>query len=94
MLVAMSTNRTHGRRRAGSVRFDPYIKIQWWIPRNVSWRDVQRRFDTVADAITFAIGHVDGDAGPDNRFRLMSVTMDGRGPVGTYTAVNGEAVAE
>lgn len=61
-------------RRAGSVRFDPYYKVQWWDVRSSAWRDVQKRFvDKPA-----ARRHASTITG---RTRLMEVTMDGRAPV-------------
>lgn len=62
-------------RRTGSVRFDPYFKIQVW--RDTyngkplrSWMDIQQTYATEEAAReAFPLGE---------RCRLMRVTMDGR----------------
>lgn len=60
-------------RRRGSVRFDPYYKVQWYDAAVMAWRDVQTRHDTLAEAIA---------AFPRGRTcRVMEVTMHGRHPV-------------
>ena len=61
------------RRRAGSVRFDPYYKLQLWDAVSVAWFDVQRRFDTPEDARAAT------PAGA--RSRVMLVTESGRRPL-------------
>lgn len=58
------------RRERGSVRFDPYYKVQVWDPITMAWRDIQRRHDTFADAeAAFVAG---------KRCRVMVVTEGGR----------------
>lgn len=64
---------TYGRRRRGSARFDPYYKCQFWRPLDMSWEDVQVRYDT-EDAARAAFT-------PGKRWRLMRVDMRGRAPV-------------
>lgn len=64
-------------RRSGSVRFDPYYKIQWYDPVSVSWRDVQRRFATPEAAHRYAPALCPSVA---PRYRLMVVDMAGRAP--------------
>lgn len=70
-------------RTAGSVRFDPYYKIQTYDPRSLTWRDVQRSYPSAADAVAaFRRDHTD----PSIRVRVMEVTEAGRAPVpGTDT---------
>lgn len=64
----MSRRRTHG-----SVRFDPYHKIQWYDVRSMTWRDVQKHYDTADEAIA---------AFPaDKRCRVMFITEHGRYPL-------------
>lgn len=71
------------RRRAGSVRFDAYYKVQWWVATSLSWRDVQRRFDTEADAAAWARANVPGalEGQPVTSARIMRIAVDGRAPV-------------
>lgn len=64
------------RRTAGSVRFDPYWKVQVWQPTSLAWRDIQRAHATPAAAWAAA----DRDA-PGQRVRLMHVYPGGRAPV-------------
>lgn len=73
------------RRRAGSVRFDAYYKVQWWAATSLSWRDVQRRFDTADDAEAWARGNVPGalEGQPVTAARIMRIAVDGRAPVNT-----------
>jgi len=63
-------------RRPGSVRFDPYWKIQYWDDLSIAWRDVQMSFVSPSTAIAAAPGEVPVKA----RFRLMEVRPDGRTP--------------
>lgn len=63
-----------GRRRAGSVRFDPYYKVQTWDARSSTWVDIQKRFDTESEARVRA-------AAVGGRTRLMRISETGRGPV-------------
>lgn len=80
-----------GARRAGSVRFDPYFKIQWNDPITMAWRDVQRRFDRAADAV----GQI-ADLTPANCLgvRLMLITEDGRRPMELGEALAYDADAQ
>ena len=64
------------RRQAGSVRFDPYYKVQYWVPRSQAWRDVQRSFAAEADAEVWAATRYRA-----GEWRLMYVTEAGRRPV-------------
>lgn len=70
------------RRRAGSVTFDPYYKVQWWDATTVAWRDVQRAFPDQTEARQYAPGLVPAEA---TRCRLMEVTMAGRRPLEEFT---------
>lgn len=61
------------RRKPGSVRFDPYYKVQLWEPRSLSWMDVQRKHDSAEEArAAFPAGQ---------RCRVMEITMEGRRPL-------------
>lgn len=62
------------RRRAGSVRFDPYYKLQRWDGRSAAWRDVQKAHVTAEQAKDTAT--------EPGRYRVMEVTEEGRGPTG------------
>ena len=60
-------------RTRGSVRFDPYYKVQWFDERAMAWRDIQRAHPTEQDAIgAFECG---------KRCRVMQITMQGRHPL-------------
>lgn len=63
----------HRRRTAGSARFDPYYKIQYWQPRSCAWLDYQRQYETVEAAEAVAARLY-----PDTEWRLMYVTDAGR----------------
>jgi len=71
----MSTARTAttGRRRPGSVRFDPYWKVQVWEDRSLTWKDVQKAHPSPEQAWAAA------PAG--QTVRLMHVYPGGRAPV-------------
>jgi hypothetical protein len=75
---------SYGTRKAGSVRFDPYYKVQWWDERSLTWRDHQQAFPTpqVAEAFTdiLADAILEG-AGTPPTFRVMEITMEGRHPL-------------
>jgi hypothetical protein len=62
------------KRRAGSVRFDPYFKVQRWEPRSAVWIDVQRAYETPEDALR-AAGLLAG------KTRVMEIDEDGRRPL-------------
>jgi hypothetical protein len=47
--TAMNTTKTH-KRTAGSCRFDPYYKLEWYDHRIGAWRPLQRSFATFAEA--------------------------------------------
>lgn len=68
---------SHGPRKAGSVRFDPYYKVQWWDERSLTWRDIQEAHPTEDDARAHIIEHL----GPERQYRIMEVTMTGRSPL-------------
>jgi hypothetical protein len=59
-----------GVRKRGSVRFSPYFKVEWFDPRSVVWRVIQKRFATKAEADASALGMA-------HRWRVMRVTMNG-----------------
>jgi hypothetical protein len=60
-------------RQRGSVRFDPYYKVQVWDTINLAWRDIQRAYPSVPEALA---------ARPRGRTcRLMEITMQGRHPL-------------
>lgn len=66
-------------RTTGSVRFDPYWKVQTWEATDKAgkplraWVDVQVRHLTIEAAVDAYV--------PGKRCRLMAVTMAGRAPV-------------
>jgi hypothetical protein len=61
-------------RTRGSVRFDPYYKLQWFDDTVMAWRDIQRQYASPAEAA--------GDIGRGARvWRLMEITMHGRHPM-------------
>jgi hypothetical protein len=62
-----------GRRRAGSVRFAPYYKVQWRDERLGAWVDVQRQHASLAEARAAFL--------PGVRCRVMEITMAGRRPL-------------
>lgn len=62
------------KRRPGSVRFDPYFKVQRWEPRSAVWIDVQRAYPTEDDARR-AAGLLAG------RTRIMEIDENGRRPL-------------
>ena len=60
-------------RQRGTVRFDPYFKVQTWEPRSYTWQDVQRQHPTVDEAkAAYPRGR---------RCRVMRITMEGRSPL-------------
>ena len=63
----------YSKRQRGSVRFDPYYKVQWYDGTVMAWRDVQRQHDSLANAVA---GFV-----PGRTCRVMEITMHGRHPV-------------
>jgi len=65
-------------RRAGSVRFDPYLKVQWYEERSLSWRDVQRSLPDDEAAVRLLAPTI---VPPGSRWRLMRVTPEGRSPL-------------
>lgn len=66
-------------RQAGSVRFDPYWKVQWYDERSLTWRDVQKAHQTITDAWDAADDFTEGADGATTR--LMEITMGGRHPI-------------
>lgn len=71
------------RRQAGSVRFDPYWKVQWWDERSLTWRDIQKAHHSREEADQ-AIDQED-----NGTYRLMKVTETGRAPEPDSTRVKG-----
>jgi hypothetical protein len=59
------------KRTRGSVRFDPYYKVQWRDEVSLTWRDVQRAYPTEAEASEASA--LDG-----RRCRIMEISMQGR----------------
>lgn len=60
-------------RRPGSARFDPYFKVQWYDPRSLSWRDIQKAHTSrKAAEAAFVAGKA---------CRVMAVSEQGRRPV-------------
>jgi hypothetical protein len=60
-------------RTAGSARFEPYFKAQWFDSISLAWKDVQRAHPTEAEArATFT---------PDKQWRVMRITPTGRHPL-------------
>lgn len=69
----MSTPERRQSRRAGTVRFATYWKVQVWQPTSLAWRDVQKAHDTEEEA---------WEAAPAGQaVRLMRVYPGGREPV-------------
>jgi len=66
------------RRRAGSARFDPYYKVQWWDATGLAWRDIQRSWADDEDDAARAWAAARYRAG---EWRLMYITEAGRTPV-------------
>lgn len=58
-------------RRGGSARFATYWKIQLWEARSLTWKDIQRTYDSAEAAWAEA---------PEGA-RLMEVSMAGRKPI-------------
>ncbi len=64
------------RRRPGSVRFDPYYKVQVWQPRSLAWRDIQKAHDTEEEGWAAAAIEAPGEL-----VRLMRIYPGGREPL-------------
>lgn len=63
-------------RTTSSVRFTAYYKVQRWEARSLAWKDVQRSFATVEEAVASApAGERDVD------WRVMEITESGRHPL-------------
>jgi hypothetical protein len=62
------------KRVSGSVRFDPYYKLQTWSSRSSVWIDVQKTYET-HEAARQAAAEV------SDRWRIMVVWPGGRRPV-------------
>lgn len=60
-------------RKHGSVRFDPYYKVQWFDPRSITWRDVQKAYPTPEAAQAAFL--------TEKKCRVMHITMKGRSPL-------------
>lgn len=65
-------------RRAGSVRFAPYYKLQWFDPHALAWRDVQQAFPTPQAALEASLTQT---VDPPRAWRIMEITMHGRRPL-------------
>lgn len=72
-----------GRRQPGSVRFDPYYKLQWWEARSLAWRDVQRSFDELDPECMAEARKLAQEFG---KARIMRITPEGREPVQEVSA--------
>lgn len=59
-------------RTRGSVRFDPYYKVQWWDATSLAWRDIQLAHPTEAQARA---------AAPEGRTRVMEIAPGRRTPL-------------
>jgi hypothetical protein len=67
-------NTTKPRKRtAGSCRFDPYYKLEWYDPRIGAWRPLQRSFATFAEA--------EAARTKSKVWRIFEVTENGRAVV-------------
>lgn len=64
------------RRQRGSVRFDPYCKVQWWDSTSLAWRDIQLAMPE-ADALEIAEELIPAEA---PKWRLMHISEEGRRP--------------
>lgn len=60
-------------RSRASVRFEPYFKVQFWLPRERAWKDVQRQHCSEQEARAAFL--------PGKECRVMRVAMDGRLPL-------------
>lgn len=65
------------RRTAGSVRFDPYWKVQWWDDTSLAWRDIQEAIHDEDIAIVSARAEA---RHRETKTRLMRITETGRAP--------------
>ena len=64
-------------RRRGTVRFSPYVKVQWWDETSLAWRDVQAQYADEVDALL----RCPLDSFPRGAdWRLMYVSPEGRTP--------------
>jgi len=64
-------------RPRGTVRFDPYVKVQWYDETSLCWRDVQAQYRDEVDALL----RCPLDAFPRGAdWRLMHVSTAGRTP--------------
>jgi len=52
----------------GSVRFDPYYKLQWWDERTLSWRPTKGRYPSPKAARAAMTG--------EHTWRIVRVAMD------------------
>lgn len=69
------------RRRTGSVRFEPYFKVQFYNARQLAWQDVQRAFATPEEAReAIASGAIAPPPQCNEAHRLMEITERGRRP--------------
>lgn len=66
------------RRTVGSVRFDPYWKVQTWEARSLSWKDIQLAHHDLESA--WRIADVEATR-TGKTTRLMEITPSGRTPL-------------
>jgi hypothetical protein len=64
------------KRTAGSARFDPYWKVQWFDKTSITWRDIQRSHQTREAAQAAAAAYWAANGEPD--VRLMRISDDGQ----------------
>lgn len=75
------------RRRPGSVRFDPYRKVQWYDERSLCWRDVQQALPDAELEQAAVRALIEPDVARtqgaiwEGRWRFMRVTPEGRSPL-------------
>lgn len=61
------------KRQRGSVRFDPYYKVQWFDAQAMAWRDIQQSHQTIESATAAFL--------PGRVCRVMRITPHGRTPL-------------
>lgn len=57
-------------RTVGSCRFSPYFKAQWFDEKTLSWRDIQKRYDTLPEA--------EAEFTKAKKWRVMEISMKGQ----------------
>jgi hypothetical protein len=71
-------------RKRGSVRFDPYFKIQRWSVQALAWIDIQQAYSSEEKARAAASGMA-------GMLRLMRVEEGGRAPAGYLDIIGGRS---